>query len=69
MVEGEVDAGNVGQVRRDVALGQLDLAVLHVLGMDEEDVVEHADLLEQRGAHQTVEIGARDQPVALHLPS
>ena len=68
VIEREVDARHVRQVRRDVAVGQLDLAVLHVLGVDEEDVVEHAELLEERRAHQSVEIGARHQPVALHLP-
>jgi hypothetical protein len=41
VVEGEADAGDVRQVRRDVAGTDLDLPVLHVLGMDEQDVVQH----------------------------
>ena len=44
--------------------GQLDLAVLHVLGMDEEDVVEDVELLEERSAHEAVEVGTGHQPVA-----
>ena len=68
-----MDARDVGQVRRDVALGELDHAVLHVLGVDEQDVVEDAQLLEQGGAYQPVEVGAGHQPVALghlgrHMP-
>ncbi len=64
MVESEADAGDVGQVRSDVARAHLDLAVLHVLGMDEEDVVEQPELLQQGGAHQPVEVRAGDEAVA-----
>ncbi len=63
MVEREPDAGHVGQVRGDVAGADLDLAVLHVLGMDEEDVVEQAELLQERGADEAVEVGAGDEAV------
>ena len=64
MVEREPDAGHVGQVRGDVARAHLDLAVLHVLGVDEEDVVEQTELLQERGADEAVEVGAGDQAVA-----
>ena len=40
MVEGEVGAGDVGRVGGDVAVADLDLAIPHVLGMDELDVVD-----------------------------
>ena len=63
MVEREPDAGDVGQVGRDVAGAHVDLAVLHVLGVDEEDVVEQPELLQQRGAHEAVEVGAGDEAV------
>ena len=63
MVEGEPDAGHVREVRRDVAGADLDLAVLHVLGVDEEDVVEQAELLQERGADEAVEVGAGDEAV------
>ena len=43
----------------------LDLAVLHVLGVDEQDVVEHVELLQQRGADEAVEITAGDKAEAL----
>ena len=65
MVERQVRGGHVGEVRGDVAVRDLDLAVLHVLGMDEQDVVEHVDFLQEGGAHETVEVAARDQPVFL----
>jgi hypothetical protein len=61
VVEREVDAGTYGQVRRDVRRADLDLAVLHVLGVDEEDVLEQAEPLQQRSAHQTVEVGPGDE--------
>ena len=46
---------------------ELDLAVLHVLGVDEHDVVEDVEVLEQGGAHEPVEVTARDESVALCL--
>jgi hypothetical protein len=63
VVEGERDLGAVGQVGGDVVLGELDLAVLHVFGMDEEDVLQDAQLLEQGGAHQPVKIRTGHQTV------
>ena len=39
------------------------LPVLHVLGVDEEDVLEDAELLEQGCAHEPVEIRAGDEAV------
>ena len=64
MVEREPDAGHVGQVRRDVAGADLDLAVLHVLGVDEEDVVEQTELLQERGADEAVKVRPGYQTVA-----
>ena len=43
----------------------LDLAVLNVLRVDEEDVVEEVQVLEQRCAHEPVEVRTGDEPVAL----
>ena len=65
MVEGEAHAGDVGQVRGDVAGTDLHLAVLHVLGVHEEDVFEHAELLEERSADEAVEVGPGDEAVAI----
>ena len=61
MVERERDLGAVRQVRRDVVGRKFDLAVLHVLGVDEQDVVEDPELLQQGGADETVEVAAGDQ--------
>jgi hypothetical protein len=57
-----VSAFDVRQVGADVASRDLDLAVLHVLGMDEQDVVDQVELFQQDGAHQAVEIAAGHQP-------
>ena len=46
---------------------ELDLAVLHVLGVDEQDVVEDAEVLEQGGADEPVEVAAGHESVALCL--
>src|SRR3954468_163490 len=56
VVEAQPDARDVRQVGRDVPGPDLDLAVLHVLGVDEEDVLEDVELLEDRGADEAVEI-------------
>ncbi len=58
VVEHQVGAGDVRQVGRDVAGGDHDFAVLHVLGMDEQDVVDQFEMPEQHGAHETVEVAA-----------
>ena len=63
MVEGQVTTRYVGQVGRDVAFANLDLAVLHVLRVDEQDVVDHVQFLQQDGADQTVEITAGHEAV------
>ena len=65
VIEGDRHVRVVRQVRGDVVRAHLDLAVLHVLGVDEQDVVEHAEVLEQRRAHEPVEVRAGDEPVAL----
>ena len=65
VVEREVHARVVGEVRGDVGRAQLDLPVLHVLGMNELDVPEDVHLPEEGGTDQPVEIAARHQPVTL----
>ena len=67
VVERDVDVRVVGEVGGDVTGAELDLAVLHVLGMDELDVVEDAEVLEKGGAHQPVEVAARHESEALCL--
>lgn len=65
VVKSEVGAGHVGQVGGDVAGGDGDLAVLHVLGVHELDVVDHVEFVEQHGADQAVEVAAGDEAVFL----
>ena len=67
VVEREVHARVVREVGGDVTGADLDLAVLDVLGMNELDVVEDAEVLEERGAHQPVEVAARHESEALCL--
>jgi hypothetical protein len=53
----------IRQVGRDVARGELQLAVLDVLGMNEQDVVDDPQLLEQGGTDETVEVTPGDEAV------
>ena len=61
MVERQRDLGAVREVRRDVVRGELDLAVLDVLRMDEQDLAKEPELLEQGGADEAVEVAAGDE--------
>ncbi len=61
MVESQMHPVHIGQVGGDVAVGDGDDAVLHILGMHELDVVDHLKMLEQHGADQAVEIAAGDK--------
>ena len=61
VVEGDGHPGVIGQVRGNIVFGELDLAVLHVLGVHEFDLVDELELLEHHGAGQTVKITSRDK--------
>jgi len=63
VVERQRDLGAVGQVRGDVVGGQLHLAVLDVLRVGEQDVVEQAELLQQGGTDEPVEVASGDESV------
>lgn len=63
MVERQVDARHVRQVGGDVAVGDRHLAVLHVFGVNEQDVVDHVQFTEEHSAYESVEIAASDQAV------
>jgi len=66
MIEGEIDTFVERHVGRNVVVGKVDLAILHLARMDEQDVVDQLHFLEQNGADQAVEIAAGDQA---ELPS
>ena len=59
--ESQAHAGIIGQVGGDVVLGKLNLAVLHVLGMDKFNLVDEAQFLEHHRACQTVEVASGDE--------
>ena len=61
VVERQRDLGAVRQVRGDVVGRERDFAVLHVLRVNEQDVLEESQLLQQGGADETVEVAAGDQ--------
>ena len=61
VVEGDGDARVVGQVGGDVVVTQLHLAVLHVLGVDEFDLVDDAQLAQHHRAGESVKIASCDQ--------
>jgi len=63
MVERKVAAGDVGQVGGDIPLGDGNAAVLHVLRVDEGDLVDQLPFLEQHGTRQAVEVTARDESI------
>ncbi len=63
VVEGEVHPGDVGEVGGDVVVRDLHLPVLHVLGVDELDLLDEALLLQEDGADEAVEVAARDETV------
>ena len=63
VIEDQAGTGNVGQIGGDVAFGDFDLAVLHILGMHELDFVDHLQFVEQNSADQTIEITAGNQTV------
>jgi hypothetical protein len=56
VVEDQVRLGPVGQVGGDVAGTDLHRPVLDVLGVHKDDVLDQAELLEQHGADQPVEV-------------
>jgi hypothetical protein len=49
VIEGEIDTWNIGQVGGDVARRDGNLAILHVLGVDERDLVNQVQFIEQNG--------------------
>ena len=61
VVEPEPAARGVGDVGENVVGRDGDLAVLHVLGVDELDLVEEPLFLEEHGTAQAVEVAASQQ--------
>ena len=61
MVERQMHAFHIRQVGGDVGTGNQDRTVLHVLGMDELDIVDQVQFFEEHRADQAVEIAAGDQ--------
>jgi hypothetical protein len=66
MVENQVRSRDVRQVGRDVVRTDVDLPVLHVLGVNELDLLDHVEVLQQHRTHQTVEIAACDKAEFSH---
>ncbi len=65
MVEGKAHAGHIGKIRRDVALCYLDESILHVLRMDELDLIQDPELFQQGSTDQPVEIAPGYQAALL----
>ncbi len=61
VVERGINAGNIGEVGGDIGRRDGDLAVLHVLGMDELDFADQIDFLQQRAADQPIHVTPGDQ--------
>ena len=63
VVEAHGATGHVRQVGQDVAIGHRDLAVLHVLGVLEDNLAKEAQFLEQHGAHEAIHVAAGDETI------
>ena len=61
VVEHQVAARHIGKVGDDVPVRDRHDAVLHVLGMDELDLVDQVELAQQHAAHEAVEVAAGDK--------
>ena len=61
VVEYHMRAGGIGQVGGDIPRPDLDLSILHILGVNELDLVDHIEVFEQHGADQPIEITTCDQ--------
>ena len=67
MIEAKMDALHIRKVGADVIFGNRNIALLHVIGFGEHDVVNHAQLTEQRPANDAVKICTRNQAVFLFI--
>ena len=61
VIEAEMHTFLIGQVASDVVAGNRDLAVLHVLGVHEQHLLDHIHFTEQDRTDQTVKIASGDQ--------
>ena len=60
VVEHQMRGCHVGQVGGDVAAADVNLAILHILGMHKFDLLNQVQLFEQYSAYQAVKITACD---------
>ena len=63
MVETEMTAFNVRQVRDDIPRRDIDQSVLHILGMYKQNVIQHLKFTQQGRTHKTVEVAAGNQTI------
>jgi hypothetical protein len=61
MVKRNVRACHIRQVGGDITVGDINLAVLHVLGVDKLDIVDQVQFIEQYGAYQAIKITAGNE--------
>ncbi|MGH1570348.1 hypothetical protein ACRAWG_06370 [Methylobacterium sp. P31] len=59
MIEGEMAGFDVRQIGDDVAIRDRDNAILHVLGMNELDLVDQVEFVQQHAADETVKVATR----------
>ena len=63
VVKREMHALHERQIGRDIAVGDFDYAVFHVLRVDELDLIDHVQFLKDSRADKAIEIAARNEPV------
>jgi hypothetical protein len=61
MIESQMDAGDIRQVSRNIPVVNLNLAILHILGMDKLDIVDQLQFVQQNRADQAIHIAASDE--------
>ena len=67
MVECELYSGIKGEVRGDVITGNVYFAVLHILGVNEFDLIDQIHFLQKHGTDKSVEITSCNKSSA-HFP-
>ena len=58
VIKHHVRARDIGQIGCDIPISDVDLAILHVLGVDKSDVIDQVEVLEKYRTHQSVKVAA-----------
>ena len=65
VVERQIYAGDIRQVGGDIRIPDRYPALLHVVGVHEQDIIDHIQVFKKNGTDKTVKIASRYQSVFL----